>query len=469
MTAIMTAAQGDRLARELGGKLTEVAHSSPSQMNTDSDCSRKHFFNKRMGITTPTHPAAALGSRTHDVLDTRLATLKWPTDPALQREVEIGRGGFGYLPANIDTLAKSIESEMRLEISALPIIGRVDLLLESLRLIIDHKTTSSRRWAKSPTQLLKDAQSIVYSMWAKLVLGWAHPIRFQHVGYITRGQPGGFCNEVQWRQEALLAAWDRIDAQVRRMYANTRGFDPGAVEPNWDSCSKYGGCPFTAQCAKVSRAGTSKTGGLDMLMEDTLLAGLSKKKKKDAKAEKEQFGKIAKLPPKGAVAPGSLPPATSPEGSMAEVLKEAPAAAPALLTQMSIPPAAPAPAEEKTPDPGAVNPPDAPKTVKRTRKATTRKPTGTLYIGCVPVGQKVVTLEEITAPLLAGIAEEKGKAHYLAVEFGKWKGPFSAALVGWLDANPLPKALVIMPHAPCASVAAEVLRPRFPNVVERLG
>lgn len=429
----------DALARSLGGALTPLEHVSPSQIATFRDCQRKHFFAKRFALPQPAKPAAELGTRVHEVLDARLTEGRWAGDPLLAREVLIARGGFGHLPKGIDTLHKEVEEAMTLQGAALPMRGRVDLVLPSLSTVIDHKTTSDKRWAKSAEDLRVDPQSICYSLWAQQAYDLPWPVTFSHVYYLTRGQPRGFAVSVQWRKRGLQRGWERVRGVVQQIYDVTRGHDPAAVTPNFDACSKYGGCPFVAACTSVQ----AQDKEMPMATDDLFT---SLRKHKDSQADDRQ-----RL---GLTSSGS---GNNGKKTLISAIERMPSAA------------------QEEADEGALNPPDAPAPVKvevvveKKKKAKPRRSPGTLYVGCIPVGEKVTMLEEIADPLLAGIAEGAGKAHYLSVEFGKWKGAFAARLVGWLDDNPLPKALVVMPYTPCASTALEVLRLRYPHVVERVG
>ena len=487
MTAIRTRAHAAKFARELGGSLRDLKHCSPSQIHTHDDCARKHFWGKRYGLPDPGSPATELGTRVHDVLDVRLGTGKWPEHRDAERAVRIARGGFGYLPKDIDKLPKHIEAQMDLATPTLPMVGRVDLVLPTLSLVIDHKSASSRRWAKTAAELRTDPQGISYPVWAQRQFDLPYPLRFAHVGYMTKGAPGGFYTEVVWEEAPLMQAWAAVQAKVGVIQTDAAKLDPADVAPNWEACGKYGGCPFFAQCTKVAGAGvsTSTQGGLIMALENELLASLAGKRKTDEAIEASTLGKVATLPTNTGQQTGSglgglaLEVAMSPAGALDAVL--AGSAAPVAVMTVGDGTNG---TEVMTTliaamDPGAVNPPDAvaptelptkrPAAKKAKKKPTTRKPTGTLYIGCAPVGETVVLLETIAAPMLQAIAEDAGKVHYLAVKYAEWKPSFSCALVNWLDEHPLPTALVVTRFAPCADIALEILRPRFPHIVERLG
>ena len=97
------------------------------------------------------------------------------------------------------------------------------------------------------------------------------------------------------------------------------------------------------------------------------------------------------------------------------------------------------------------------------------RPAATLYVGCMPVGEHFVMLEDWIAPLMEEAAQSTGVTYYAQADFGKGKAALAALIVHKSKVQRLPEALVVDPRLPSADVALEILRPLYSRKVLKLG
>ena len=272
---------------------------SPSQISTFKDCARKWWRISVNGERPPSSPAAERGSRVHEQIEAYLEHGTQPTDGA----------ALAMLP-NLPG-AGSVAGEL-IEVAfaytppgwPVPIRGRVDLLDPEHGRIIDHKTTASLSYAKSPEMLPFDPQAIAYSAAALegalgIKIGDGEGIRFRLSYATTRGASRALIVERELSRAEVSAGVEALGATVRAQWETSQIKSWGEVAPNPESCSKYGGCPFRADCA----AGPPREGKMEkMSMRERLEA-----------RRREQGGEApapAPAPPAGygANPPDGLPP-----------------------------------------------------------------------------------------------------------------------------------------------------------------
>lgn len=473
--------------------LKPLRHVSASQIKTFSQCARKHWFEKIMGIEVPVSAGAQFGTRGHTAVETRIQTGAWPTDDpeAVQRAM----AGWKFVPQNTKLL---VEEEMQLDDAALPVIGRVDLVAPHASVILDHKFMSSFRYAKTPAQLRVDPQAILYSTWG-VRAGHLRPreITFRHITYLTRGNPDAQTSQVQFEIRELQTAYDGLRGVIDRMVEASHKDDPRAVQGAMESsdpspCEAYGGCPHKGRCLALTGKGLwGQLGVTDKAKEKedamNLLDKLKSRKAAPApmlEALPLDYGAIN--PPDGtdeAPAPVEKPKkakaATKPAPGMdlqAELAMEftpvvkvgegqngkrtvgvVAAVNDALAAMGSI---------EAAPD-LSFPPTEAEMADFRAKEARRQANASTLFIGCLPSGEGYDHLDNWLAPLLAQAAETMGVDHYTQADFGKGKAALLALIVHRAKAGDLPTAMVVDPRSPSADLAVEILRPHYGRVIQR--
>jgi hypothetical protein len=93
----------------------------------------------------------------------------------------------------------------------------------------------------------------------------------------------------------------------------------------------------------------------------------------------------------------------------------------------------------------------------------------TLYVGCMPMNEAVVLLDNWLSPLLASAAQSLGVPHYGMAEYGKGKPALAALVQHKATTEGVPLVLVADPRMPSTDVALEVLRPLYDRIVVRFG
>lgn len=421
--------------------LKKLEHVSASQISTHQRCPRKHWLEKIAGVPVPVSAGAEFGSRCHAVVEKRIETGQWPDDP---EAVTVAMAGWKYVPQEGTLL---VEQDMRLEDAALPIVGRIDLVAPEQSAILDHKFLSSLRYAKTPAELAKDPQAILYCTWA-LRRGYLSEssIAFRHITYQTKGTPQAVVSQYKFTRLELEEQYARmrirIEAMARHAAMQEEGAVPSALESDDQSpCKAYGGCPHLARCTAV--AGRSVWSNLDK-KEDTVnvLEKLAQKKRAqglDAGSVNPPEAKAVE-PPK----PVAQPQQTQPEPQ-----------------QVLFPPSDAEMAEYY-----AANPP---KPQEPTSKMSDPFAMPTIYVGCLPVNENFVLLDHWLAPLQSEAAQTLGVEYYAQAEYGKGKTALAALIIHKAKVEGVPPVLVVDPRLPASETALEILRPKYARIVMRIG
>ena len=226
-----------------------IPYVSASQITTFRDCARKWYFNKVVGISTPSTPATELGSAVHEALENYLR------DGVAFDESEAGgiaQSGAHLLPddANVE-IELSLES-MPLTDSPVEVRGFVDAIYPTRHHILDHKTSSNKKYTKTQRELRENVQLILYARAYLERAPDADEVTLTHVYYGTRSRWSKRVDVTLTRDE-ILEKWSRIRTEIEAMITASDAPNASEVSPNRDACSKYGGCPFAGQCFRAHR------------------------------------------------------------------------------------------------------------------------------------------------------------------------------------------------------------------------
>jgi len=242
-------------------------HASVSQIKTFRDCPRKWWWNKIVGLPTPSSEATEIGSYVHAILECRLKSGEWPEMRLAEvprhlweRCLSIAKKETPWLPRE-PVEARNVELGFELPTPVVPIIGFIDWVEEHEGRITDHKTSGNLSYAKSDDDLLEDLQGALYAKAAHEVLKWEYPIGFRHLTLPSR-EPDrpGMKSEAEFDQGMVDEAYEGALVDMREMQALAKEEDPEGVPANYKSCRKYGGCPFVDRCA--AHKGGGKMGSL---------------------------------------------------------------------------------------------------------------------------------------------------------------------------------------------------------------
>ena len=240
---------------------------SASSTETYLDCKRKWAYGYYWRVARVTSPAAEVGNKVHDVLETYLDLGEKPEDPN-NRYWRIAEPGLQFLP-EVRTDAPNpgdngvvgnweVEEWVKCQCGPLPFVGKVDLYnledFDNIQ-IDDHKTTGdhSWRWAKTPRQLAELIQPHAYAWSLVEVHRLNHPesVDFRHIYYATKGPPKAMevrAPGVPW--ENVEKTWRKLEIISTQMAELALSItEPEEVEATTSSCKKYGGCPYADRCA----------------------------------------------------------------------------------------------------------------------------------------------------------------------------------------------------------------------------
>lgn len=230
-----------------------ITHLSASQMETFEEeaggCNRKWYLHKVVGLPIPQAASAALGEKVHGEIEKYLET----GDVSVLGP--IARPALDYLPP-----PKSVIVETKMDchlVDTLKFTGRIDVLdfrVDRKPRVLDHKTTSDLRYAKTAEELRRNIQMLAYAKYALTyypVDATPDHVTVAHGVLLTRGSPRSQYTEATLTRLEIESGWSRLQTLGRRMKAVSLLDSPAKVKPNLSACNKYGGCPFRDKCAVI--------------------------------------------------------------------------------------------------------------------------------------------------------------------------------------------------------------------------
>jgi hypothetical protein len=221
--------------------------------STTGGCPRKWFFNKVKRLPSKQTGAQALGEAVHSQNEHYLLTGQDVLGP-------IARAGKHLLPEpGPDLLVEHPLAEIEkdgtikpggLEAAGVPLIGYIDLVnpREKPLEVVDFKTTSKKAYIKTIDEMQKTVQMTGYARWAIIKYPDLEAVRLTHIYYLTRGSPYAERVSTVVDLTTVKHRWQNVEHIVHRMKATAGVEDFHDVEPNFESCTVYGGCPYRTQC-----------------------------------------------------------------------------------------------------------------------------------------------------------------------------------------------------------------------------
>lgn len=225
---------------------------SPSQISTFRDCARKWYRESVLGERPPSSPAAERGTRVHEQIEQWLMNGIAPTDGT-------ARAMLRHLPPGGSVSPDHVEQSFDITPPGwvARVRGRIDLIDPTTNQIIDHKTTATLDYAKSEQDLATDTQAIIYSAVAlsgALGVEFGEPLRFALSYGTTRGAVKTALVSRTFTRAQLSEPLARIGEEVAQQRDTAGALQWSEVEPNYQSCDKYGGCFFRDDCTQAQRA-----------------------------------------------------------------------------------------------------------------------------------------------------------------------------------------------------------------------
>lgn len=202
----------------------------------------------------PPAASAALGSAVHAELEKYLKTGEMPDFVKDANVGNIAASGLHHLPKP-KTPGMEVERYFKFQSPETGIWyrGFKDLSLapdaDGVPTVLDHKTTSDLKWAKTPTDLLTDTQAIIYAKDELLRWPSAPAVRLQWTYFQTRGTRKSLPVLQTVTRDHVDHTFPQIElgasSIVSTLQSKTQPLD---LPPNPRACDQYGGCPFRAQC-----------------------------------------------------------------------------------------------------------------------------------------------------------------------------------------------------------------------------
>lgn len=424
---------------------------SASQIVLYRNCQRAWAWSYVTGLKT-TNKAAELGSAVHTELERYLlgGDLDFTTEAG-----EIAASGLEHLPLP-GTPGMVIEGEFTLtDSNGHTYLGYKDVELSVVddcpHVIIDHKSTSDLKWAKTPDDLRKDPQAIIYAADAFAKRPDLDTVELKWIYYQTRKTRKSAATHLVITRDHVAKEFLAIEKTVEEMsmvqeasVGKEASTFPLELTPNTKHCGAFGGCPYQSNC------NLSPLDKMRAHMANALLEKLKANKAAHATPVNGVNGvnghatyaainppEFQPPPAPAASAPAAPPPAAPP---VPAATKEGDLPFPAADAAVAEPPkrgrgrprknpVAPVP-----PNPGvnegqaaliaAAKAKEAPAPApSATRLVSADKIIGTLYINCGPVGGEYLDANHIIASTKKRMRAE-GVEDYRFIDFGKGTAAF---------------------------------------------
>lgn len=242
---------------------------SASQVETFRTCARKWHLNKIVGLPQPESASQALGKEVHASLEgfvlgtvpaDKLHPIAAPAVPYVR--ALIGSGVKVELPLHEDPAI--LEA---LTVNGVEVRGFVDLWVPTqFPHVVDYKTTSGWRYAKTREQLRVNAQMLTYGHAMLTAVPKAVDVRLAHIQLLTKGSPEARYVSCAVPRAEVAEGFATVRADVEAMGELAAKHGPEAwehVTPNYGACSAFGGCPYRSRCdaAKLLNILTPKPQG----------------------------------------------------------------------------------------------------------------------------------------------------------------------------------------------------------------
>lgn len=233
---------------------------SPSQITTFlNECQRKWGWGTLFKLRYESNASAALGTDVHSQLERYLSggALDY-TKPSGY----IAAAGLHHLPPpkypgmvlEQKFVFQSPETKFwyhGLRDVFLP--SWVEEFPDGAPVVLDHKSTSGLKWAKTVRELEYDPQSVIYARAANAPL-----VHNRWVYYQTKGAKKSLPVDRPMLREDVARQFSTLELTTTKMHAivqSREGLSPNQLEElvlslpiNVDACEMYGGCPYRHKC-----------------------------------------------------------------------------------------------------------------------------------------------------------------------------------------------------------------------------
>jgi CRISPR/Cas system-associated exonuclease Cas4 (RecB family) len=227
---------------------SKFTHVSASQIKTYLDCPRKWYLQKIVGLPSPSSASTELGKDIHSIIE---AYFRDGLDIPDTEIGAIAKRGLEYLPSRDEDLAieLGIHEALPIKDSPVPIMGFIDLLHKGQGFvrIIDHKTTSSKKYTKTSKELGYDVQMNIYARSIFDNMPTLEQVEVMHVYYGTKSPAWSSSVSYILTRQENDAHFNEIVKTIDKMKLDAIK-EELEIEKNLDSCFKFGGCPYRSEC-----------------------------------------------------------------------------------------------------------------------------------------------------------------------------------------------------------------------------
>ncbi len=459
---------------------------SASQIETFKACKRKWAHRAIDKVEAPPHASAATGTLIHSQFERYLKgeSLDYST-PALRNAAERAVPGIVNLPPPLSP-GMRVEAAFSFEThGGILFRGFIDVIVPDSIVVpglaggapcvIDHKSTSSFNWAKTPASLATDTQAMIYAYEAmRTYKATTVDLLWNYVA--TKTAPATRRVHLRVVRDHVVEQFLGPIAAVARDINATYELKPRVLDlpPSLDQCDAYGGCPYKALCTDLH------SGPLGHLTpEESTAAAEMFPQPKDAPMTQsgvDLFAKLENANAKEEAAPMPVGITNAPADWTAPSFLTAPAASmfpPAMPTVAINPPEwQPPPTPEQRAAAATEAPPPAAKRARRTKaqmaadalvaevprhvetgdgdylstepktipappppaRDTVPAPAGfTLYVDCMPTHGDYVEASFVFSEAKALVNTELSVKDYRFVDYGKGQGAFLIAVNHVMD------------------------------------
>lgn len=267
-----------RVRKELWNTWAQV---SASQVKAFVTCARYWYFQSVLRQRMPQTPQQARGSAVHQSNENYLKT------------GTIAQDGWGdYVEAAKIHLPAFGSEQLLVEHEfSVPTFpggpgwkGYIDLVAPNrpIPLILDHKTTSSFRWALTPAELATDIQVNSYARWLFEEAEEIDKVEVAHLNLLTSNKKKrtALYQSAIVSRRSVTAVWNRDLERVGQMLEARNAASVQDLEPNTQHCDRMYGkpCPYREQCKPQQGLLTSfSQGANEVNLMDKILANKQEK------------------------------------------------------------------------------------------------------------------------------------------------------------------------------------------------
>ncbi len=295
-------------------------------------CARYGGFTYIHGLRSAPGPAAELGTRVHSILERVLSEPNLGIDTSSQ-EGKIAAAMSKFLPE--PGSVPRVEEELSMTVDGIPFTGYIDAITDTT--FFDHKTTSSRRWAKTKKSLSENIQFTLYARYldedylGQWTYGLTKPSEDEAPAWAVR---------LPTEKKAIREKFKLVVLEpAHRVLRYLEETDANDLAPNWSKCDNMFGSPcphkVSGACRQISdrekwKMLIKKTPLLEKLrmVDDATFAVAKEKLRAEVISESASMDKLPALREKlvDLINPPPMP--VDPEAALTAMLKDPPAETP---------------------------------------------------------------------------------------------------------------------------------------------